>query len=418
MSSLRLLIKESGVLLIALMFANVANGLFQLIMGSLLSAHQFGDLSSLLSVFLILSVPLAAVQTVTTKYVASYKAISDYQSIKQLMFSSFRFLAVLGTIMIVLLIGARTYISGFLRIDSTAPVLILAVSLFLSFMLPVGRGLLQGLQEFNYLGINVLTDTTLRLITAVILVLMGLGAGGALLGSVVGSSAALMLAFFPLVNLVRKSPGTREIDFFNIYSFFWPTAATIFFFYILISMDMIIVKHFFEPLMAGYYSGAVILGKVVFFLPTALSLIMFSKSSEQHSLDKDTLPDLKRYLAWTGIISGLATTIFFLIPEKIMLLIGFAKYLPVSYLVGFLGLAMAFYALNNILFLYQLSVHSYRFIWVLAFTALIQGLLMWFFHSSLFFIVIILVVSGCLLFVINFVIVFSDVKLPVMEGRP
>ena len=67
------------------MGANVANGLFQLIMGGMLKPRQFGVLTSLLSLFLIILVPVAAMQTMTTKYVANFKAADDFAKIKQLL---------------------------------------------------------------------------------------------------------------------------------------------------------------------------------------------------------------------------------------------------------------------------------------------------------------------------------------------
>lgn len=410
MRSLRLIFRETGLLFFATLIANIANGLFQLIMGRMLSAAQFGILTALLSIFLVLSVPLTALQTLITKHVAGFKATSGYAEISRLALSSLKFLLALGLLLAILLTAGSGYMSAFLKVDSVAPIFILAGILFLSLILPVARGILQGMQEFNSLGLNLMADTTLRLVTAILLVSIGFGASGALLGSVAGAAVALALVVSPLTRLLGIKQEVN-LDLKKIYRFFWPTLTALFLLTLIISQDVVIVKHFFSPKLAGYYAAAVTMGKVVLFFPAAISLVMFSKSAEQHALEKDTLPDLKRYLIWTGIMSGTVTFIYFIVPKQIMLLIGFGKYLSVAPLVGIIGVAMTFFALNNVLFLYQLSVHRFGFIRLLVLAAVAQAIFMWSFHSSLLTVALILLVNGSLLFATNFVIVFQSKKL-------
>jgi O-antigen/teichoic acid export membrane protein len=417
MKSLRSLLKETGLLFIATMGANVGNGLFQLVMGGMLTANQFGILTSLLSVFLVFSVPVAAIQTVTTKYVANFKATDDYSKIKQLLLSSTKHLLVLGLLLAILITAASGYISAFLKINSSVPVLIIAAALLFSLILPVGRGVLQGMQKFNLLGLNLLTATLLRLLTAITLVLLGFGASGALLGSAMGPLAALAIIIFPLARLLKPYKQQVKVDLVEIYNYFGPTLATIFFYYLAIGSDIVIVKHFFSPRVAGYYAGAVTMGKVTLFLPAAISMVMFSKSAEQHTLEQDTLSNLKRYLFWAGVLSGAVALLYFIIPKQIMLVIGFGKYTPVASVVGILGLAMAFFALNNILFLYQLSVHRLKFIWLLAFLALSQIVALWLFHSSLMLVAVVVMIYGCLMFATNFAIVFQREKIIALQKK-
>jgi len=238
-----------------------------------------------------------------------------------------------------------------------------------------------------------------------------------LAGTVIGPFLAIIIIWPVLAKLLRNYRLETTINLRNIYSFLWPTMATIFFFNLLIGMDIIIVKHFFTPKWAGYYAGAVTMGKVVLFLPLAITMVMFAKSAESHAKEEDTLADLKRYLLIIGALSGAVTVAYFIAPKEIMSLIGFGKYLPVAYLIGALGVAMAFFALNNTLFLYQLSVHRLKFIWLLAVLSLAQVFIIWFYHPSLTAVVLTMLINGLLLFIINSVIVFQRSRLIVLKAR-
>lgn len=417
MRFIKTLIKDSGILLVATMGTNVANGLFQLIMGSMLEPRQFGILTSLLSLFLIISVPVMAMQTMTTKYVANFKAVSDYAKIKQLLVSSTKYLIASGAVLSLAMVAGSGSIAAFFKLRTAIPVLLIAASLFLSLILPVGRGVLQGLQRFNLLGFNILAATLTKLLVAIVLVYLGYGAVGALLGIVIGPIIAIVLILPLLTKLLQKYPSGVNINLRKIYSFFWPTMITILCFNLLISADIIIVKHFFSPVWAGYYAGIVTMGKVVLFLPLAITMVMFAKSAESHTKEEDTLADLKRYLLIIGFLSGAVTLIYFIIPRPIMGLIGFGKYLPLAYLVGYLGVAMTFFALNNTLLLYQLSVHRLKFIWLLVGSALTQVVIIWFYHPSLTAVVLIMLINGILLFVGNSVIVFGGSRLILLKAR-
>ncbi|HEX21207.1 MAG TPA: hypothetical protein ENH19_00960, partial [Actinobacteria bacterium] len=261
MKFIKTLIKDGGILLVATMGANVANGLFQLIMGGMLKPRQFGVLTSLLSLFLIILVPVAAMQTMTTKYVANFKAADDFAKIKQLLISTTKYLIVIGAVSALVMATAAGEIAAFFKLSSELPVLIIAAGLFFALVLPVGRGVLQGLQKFNLLGINILAGTITKLLVAVVLVYLGYGAAGALMGIVIGPVVAIILLEPVLVKLLRKHQPAVSLNLRKIYRFFWPTAATIFFFNLLIGADIIIVKHFFTPKWAGYYAGAVTMGK-------------------------------------------------------------------------------------------------------------------------------------------------------------
>jgi len=63
------------------MVANVGNYVFHVFMSRSLGPADYGILASLLSVFLIVSVPVGAIQTSINKYTSNFTAQGQYEKI-------------------------------------------------------------------------------------------------------------------------------------------------------------------------------------------------------------------------------------------------------------------------------------------------------------------------------------------------
>ncbi|GAI15122.1 unnamed protein product, partial [marine sediment metagenome] len=105
--------KHIGFVFIASMVVNLCNYLFHIFMSRSLGPVDYGTLVSLFSVFMIISVPAGALQTVTTKYTSNFKAKGELAKIKALLhqlITRVSLFAVAGFILFILLSG---YIASF-----------------------------------------------------------------------------------------------------------------------------------------------------------------------------------------------------------------------------------------------------------------------------------------------------------------
>ena len=66
------LFKHSSVMFISIAIANVFAYLFHIFIARSLGPASYGEFGSLLAIFMILSVPVATIQTVITKFFAGY----------------------------------------------------------------------------------------------------------------------------------------------------------------------------------------------------------------------------------------------------------------------------------------------------------------------------------------------------------
>ncbi|MBI4743237.1 MAG: oligosaccharide flippase family protein [Actinobacteria bacterium] len=391
--------KQTTILLIALMIGNVSNYLFNVLMGKMLGPSNYSNLTSLLSLFVIISVPTGTIQMVITNYVSKYKAEGDYPKIKFLLVKSIKKLSFYGIIGFLIFLMSSGLVASFLKIPSITPVIILGLILLFSVISPVNHGALQGLQEFNYLGIDLSLGALLKFVFGVILVSLGLGVSGAIAGFAFGGFVALFLSFYFLRSVFRIKNSDEVIDKVEMYRHFWPTLITLFCFAVLTNIDLVLVKHFFSSVSASYYSAAVVIGRIALFLPGAVSMVMFPKTSELYAKKQDSSVVLKKSLLATFLLSGSVVIAYFLFPVLVIKFIFGSKFLAGSGLLGIIGIAMTFFALDNVLLSYNLSIHNYEFIKMLVFCTILQVVLILFFHKSLSQVVYVLILSSILLFV-------------------
>ena len=84
------------------------------------------------------------------------------------------------------------------------------------------------------------------------------------------------------------------------------------------SVDVMLVTHFFGGKEAGLYNAVATLGKVVVFLPMAVSLILLPRVTESHTLGQGTRNILLQSLILTFILSGGVALICGVFPDTVI----------------------------------------------------------------------------------------------------
>jgi len=396
------LVKHAGIMLIATALASIGQMLFHIFMGRTLGPANFGVVISLLSISFIVSLPVTAIQTVIAKYVSQFKVNHAEKKIVSLFVHSLRKVMIYGLLGLAIFILASGYLGLFLRIPTRTPVIITGVALFLLLVLPVAQGTLQGLQRFGYLATSISLGGVIRFVSALFLVYAGMGINGAMGGVVLGAFAASLPAFLPLKPLFRKQLSAHDgLDSVDVYGYLWPVFLALLCFAILTNVDMILVKHFFEPLQAGYYSILSLVGRGFVSITIAVSLAMFPRVSELHEQNKDSYSTLKKSLLICGLLFGPAILIFMIFPQFIVGAVFGKKYVVVSPLLRMFSIAVMPLALTNVLINYQLARRNVNFVYYLIPGAVFYIAMLVLFHSSLLQVVVIVGITGSLVFVLN-----------------
>jgi len=384
---------------VATSLVGVANYLFNLLMGRMLSPSSFGIVVSLNAIFLILTVCMGIIRLVMSQYASRFQALGQQRKIGALFLSSLRQALIYGGLATLIFALGSRQIASFLQIPSLGTVIMLPLSLLPVLGLAITTGVMQGLQRFGAWGATQILMGCSRLALGVLLVLWGLDAMGAMASVPLSNGLACLVGLLFLAPILLGEKKEYHPDRRDIYHYSFHVTLGLASFALLTNIDVLLVKHFFSPVEAGYYSVASIMGKVIYFFPAAVAMVMFPKASRRHALNQESSHLLRLSLLVAALPCGLLTVAYFLFPSPIVSTLFGSQYLAVAPVLGMLGVAMSVYALLNIWLNYHLSIRQVSFVYLLLFGVVFQGILIVLFHSSLLQVASVLALSSLALYV-------------------
>jgi O-antigen/teichoic acid export membrane protein len=368
----------------------------------MLDVASFGSFESLISVFYLISIPSSALMLVVVKFVAGYKAENNFGKIHALLKSANRGLFFLGFILFLFFILFSGEIAGFLKIESTLAVMILGLTLVFTLSYTLNKGILQGLQAFKEMSISGIIEVIAKLLIVIALVKIGLGLNGAMAAIFLSLFAGYSLVLFFLKDIfkykekdfVLERPEIKEVFNFFVPSFFLLLFVTLYY-----SIDVIMVKHFLSPELAGQYGALSILGRVIIFAAGIIIAVMFPMAAEAHKKNGNHGLVLRDSLILVSLISASFLFIYTVMPELVIKILIGAKYLPMAPYLSWFGLAMFLFSLVNLFAQYMLSIHKLKHIYLLGSGILLQIVLIYIFHQNLD--QIIYIMNGVMLYLLS-----------------
>ena len=195
----KLLYSPSTLLFGGLQLGNVLTFGYQMIMSRLLSPGDYGVLVTLTSVSYILGVLMHSIQIWVIKDVTT-AGDEDAGRVHRVFGSAMRALAPWAAVTFLATWIGSGWMASFLNLKAVTPLIILGVYAASSFLLPIPRGLLLGLDRLHLANVTFVLEPMVRLAIALILVVLGLGVSGALTGYAGGLDAKRFL-----LNLEAKS---------------------------------------------------------------------------------------------------------------------------------------------------------------------------------------------------------------------
>lgn len=381
------------------------NLLYQILMLRLLSKEAFASLNSVISLFVIVSVPAFAFSSMVTKHISTHNARQKYECLKATWQTLSRHALVCSLAFFTVVFLLKQGISDFLHLASAGSVVILAVIFFFTGVSSVVIGGLQGLEFFGWLAILTVLGGILKLSLSVFLVKsIPNGLNAALLGFLFPMLITILISSWPL-RFLLKGIGQERIALKPLYVYILPVLLVNLSFALLTNIDMVLARHFFAH-GAQDYAVAQMIGKIILSLPGVIYIVMFSRVAGLHALSESSVSILKRSLSFTFFLSALAALGFNLFPHFAFGLIAGPVSPQVILLGRFFSLSMLFFALSNVLFFYQLSIERYSFILPLILIGLFEIAAICFFHKAPLWIVCITLISSCALFLVNLRITF------------
>lgn len=374
------LLRGSFILLIMINIYNFINYMFHFSMARMLGPADYGVLMVLFSIISIISIPSEAIQNVITTYTSRLSLKKENGKIKSMLFKGLKKGFLVSIVFFILYLPFSFFLSYFLKISYSLFV-ITGILIFFLINLPIIRGILQGQKKFSSLGFNMITESSIKLLSAVILVFLGIGVYGPIFGVILGLGISFFLAFFLIGDILNSQ--NRKEDFNGIYSYSIPYFVSLVSIMFILSLDIIFAKRFFSPELAGKYSVASMLGKMIFLGVTAISKVIVPISVEKSDNGEKTKILIKKALFISGILSCIILLFYLLFPKIIVLILFGRQYLDISNIIFITGLSMTLLSFSNLIILYGLSVgkiknSSFSFIIFI----LIEIVFFYLFHQS------------------------------------
>src|SRR5215831_18738922 len=285
----------SIVMLMNTTIVSAINFVYNVVMARMLGPSRFGHVTASVTLLMLCSAVTLAFQMVCAKFVARNPTPGAKVGVYRSLLSR-AWLVSLGLSGALFL--ARKPMTAFLNLPDTRLLGLLALGIAAYAPLGVRRGAMQGLCSFRRLSRSFVTEALTRLGAAVLLVYVGYGELGA-----VGAICLAVLASYSVSGL---GPELRvRSERWDPASLGEGVQAIVFFVgqVIICNTDVLVVKHFFAPEVAGLYAAVALVGRLVYFSSWSVVSVMFPVSAAAVQSRKE---DPKVVLLPLLVVLGLA----------------------------------------------------------------------------------------------------------------
>ena len=277
----------AGPVMLAIAVQSAANLVFHAALGRSLPAADYGALGAVLAAMTLVAVPLTALQTAAARLAADGGLTGS--TARSALARALRLLAPIA----VLLVPAAGPLGDFMHLGSWWDAALLAPTLLVSGLLATARGLLLGTARSQTVASTYLVSTTMRLGLGVLLA-APLGVTGALIGTVLGELAALLLAVravWPATVGTARRLATGDLA---------RTTAVVTGLFAFTTVDLFLARHHLPGDVSGAYVAAATIGKTILALPAAAMSVAYPRLVAAWSTRAGERPALRSSLVVVG----------------------------------------------------------------------------------------------------------------------
>ncbi len=373
------LIRQNLVLFFGGLVAGVGGFVYHAIAGRVLGPEVYGQVAFLIAVYAVGTGPALILIVVLARYTAMLSARGD-PGVRSLFTRTVRLIAIPCLFFILLTALFARPVAIYAHVGSTIPILVLGFSVALIWQVAIPRGILQGLQRFTALSLNLSLELVVRTAVVFFLLRAGYAVSGAMAALFVGLGFVFCLGLFSLRDHFSGHVGQR-VRLRVMAGFSLTATAGIIGVLVLYNQDVILAKHYLSDHDAGIYGGLNKIGTILYFLTLSVSQVLFPRVVEAVAREQNPGRIL---LSSAGLLTALgagALVVFAVVPGLVVgVLFGpsFSDAIPLVFPVGVIGLALA---LDNLLVQFFMAVHDRVFVPILAAGVIAEAVLIFLFHA-------------------------------------
>lgn len=352
-------ISSAGILVFALLIANVLNLVFNAYLGRNLSYSQFATVTLINTLWYLIAIVTSAFGITVTHRVA-YLASKYGKNTTVYYYDWLKKKVYLSSLIITLVyLVSIPVIARFFNIQNLQVFLLFTPAIVTGAIAALNRGFLHGNFHFSSVAAIVIGEAVSKVIIVFMLVSSGNMDYSYLsipMAVIVATLTSVILVYFKQRNILPQKHEYHFSKRFYLASLITALSSNAF-----LTFDISLVKHYFSPDIAGYYALLSMVGKMIFFIGSLLSIFIIafvgrdigSKRSPHHTF----------YLLFTGIVIlvGSMTFVIAFFGQQLLPLMFGDKIVVIFPYLKLYSLTIAFYTLAHIIVYYHLALKQYVF---------------------------------------------------------
>lgn len=396
-------LKNSFIYIIGTLLSGFLGYLFHFLISRKLSVGQYGELQSLVSILAIFGVFASALSYFIIKYSSVFAKAEDYTANRQfiqLLNSKVNRLAIF---LFVLFLLFSPLLYNFLHLSDFYGLFIIGIAVIFSIIPVVYRGVLVGWEEFLSVSLVGILSAFLKLFSGFLIVLFFPKAAIVVTAFLIaGLGSWFLYKFFSkrkfyrgeLLSGQKKDWQKKYFPKIDIKK----TIVPIFIFSLMVilisNIDIILVKNLTSSEMTGYYGVLSLLGKVIFWINSAIIAVVLPNACANGHLGQSI--SRKTLFSAYGLIlfaSFSGTLLYFFFPKLVISLLFGAKYtifMKELWLFGIMALALAVLMLESNL---AYARHDFKISYILGAVVVLMTAGIYMFHTNIRQVVLSIIVS-------------------------
>jgi O-antigen/teichoic acid export membrane protein len=385
----------SFIMLIGSALVSIINFTYNVVVARKLGPADFGNVSAIATLLMMGSALTQSFQLVCAKFVARNGSLHAKSLVYRGLLKNAWAVSIFAAAVLIL---ARDPLAVLLKMPSGVLIAMLGVAIAFSAPMGVKRGGLQGQYQFAPLASTFVIESGSKFIVALLLLYMGYG----VLGAVGAIMASVIIAYWisPTYIFPRQRGAEEEV----IPASFREGMQAIVFFVgqvMMSNIDILLVKHFFDPQRAGLYAAVALVGRLLYFAAWQVVSAMFPISAASKPGEKNGHMLLTPLL----LVAGMAVAfilILTLAPKFIIGTLFGENFLQAEALFGLYAAATGIYALAVVLMTYEMSRRIANTGWLQLVMSGLMALCISIFHDTLEQVIIVqIVLMSTLLFAVS-----------------
>lgn len=375
------LTRGSLIVFIGSTFGSFLNYLYHVLTGRLLVPESYGLLESFIIISYYLSVVMGAFFLSTVKVISTLEDHEVAETVKDIEKKSIK----LSLVLWLMFLAMFPLIGSYLKVNQFGLYLFFSLQILFSILPSVYGAVLNSKLKFFENTLVGLSVSVTKIVFVAALIPIGLGLFGAMGSFIVSGLVSTVLGYYLIAKYWPHTSKLRtkinlKINFwrYSLLGLMVNLAITSIY-----STDVLMVRHYFEPVQSGLYAAVSILGRIIFFATGPVVLVVFPLFAKNH----DNVKNLKNiFLGAFGLITfaSIAGVVFYnFFPDFIVNILYGNNYSGASTFLPWFSVFIAIYSVFNLIIQMLLAIGSKLSAWISGAVAVAQIALIFWQHESI-----------------------------------